>query len=150
MIRFFVIALIVLFPSGLRSEPYTPKNLPRCTVSTLKSGKTACAYTLEQVKAVYDADSRLTECVKVSELTKKKLFNTESIVSKLKKQVTLSSGSVTALEKRQKELTKLLLKTDLALQRERVKPRWGSYIAWGVTVAVSAAFAGYVIADRLR
>lgn len=150
MTHALAILSVIVIPSWAMGEPkYEPKEIPKCEVKALKDGTKGCVYTLEQVKKLYEVDAALVAAKKKIPLLEQKNKLQGSVIEKTQKQLDLSLANTKLYYDRNKKLTEQLLKTDKELQYEKAKPRWGSYISWGVAIAVTAAFGGYVLADRL-
>jgi len=142
-------ALLLLVASGAYAEPkYEPGVIPKCKVE-LCGDHRACTYDLGQVKLMYKADSELVLLRKEVPLLKDKVYLLRKSVENMTEASELQRNSKDTLSKRLSELTRQLIESDRKLQTEISKPKWGSYIAWGVAVVVTASFAGYIAADQL-
>lgn len=141
---------LAALPHAHAEPAYTPQAIPPCSKIKLNSGKTLCGYTLPEVKALYKADSELVELRQKKIVLEQKVMAQESMIEKIQRQLELGLSNVRLVTTRNGELTQQLLETDRVLQQERARPMWGSYVAWGVAVAISAAFVGYVVADRVN
>ncbi len=129
------------------SADYIPKVVPRCLVYKTKSGKEVCGYDdIEKVRALYAADTELVDFRKTKPLIDLQLrLKTEQVVD-LVVAVDAATRSGAVWEGRSMELSKQLIALDLKYQKERVKPRWGTGLSWGVAgtaVAVLLGFAGH-------
>lgn len=144
-----VLLALILFPINpvFSNPPYEPQNFPNCTKSIGVSGEIVCGYTLEKLRRVYRADVDLTKLKKEKPLLDRKIKALTKIIDKQRLQFELAQNSAELLVKRNRELTTQLLETDRALQEEKTKPNWGTYLMWGVVIALTAGFASYVIAD---
>ena len=150
-LRSFVIFTSLCLASPTRADPkYVPRIIPKCEVQALKSGETGCVYNLEQVKELYKIDSELFSLRASFELQKAKSEILSSSLTKVQEQSRLSLTNVKLFKDRNAELTTQLIESDRKLQLELARPRWGSYIAWGVAAVLAASFTGYVIADRIN
>jgi len=144
----FSLLLLLLAPRVSAEPKYEPRAVPKCKVE-LCGDHRACTYDLEQVKLLYKADSELLLLRQKIPLLVDKVFLLRSSVEHMTEAAELEKNSKDTLSKRLDQLTKQLIESDRRLQLEIAKPKWGSYIAWGVAVVVTASFAGYVIADQV-
>ena len=144
-----ILGIMLLSTPVIAQPKYVPKIIPKCIVVELKAGGKGCVYTLPQVKKLYDLDSELNALRVTDKLSQQKLKLQGSIITKMTKQLELSHKSLQTVQDRLKEMTRQLIETDRKYQLERVKPRWGSYLSWGIVVAVTAAFTSYVVADQV-
>jgi hypothetical protein len=71
-------------------------------------------------------------------------------LSELKGQVATYANSQSILVQRNGELTKQLLDLDLKYQQERVKPTWGSPLAWTIAGVSTSILAGVLIAGLVN
>ncbi len=140
---------LLLLTSRVSAEPkYEPKAIPKCQVE-LCGDHRACTYDLGQVKLIYKADSELLLLRKKIPLLEDKIYLLRSSVEHMTEAAELERNSKEELSKRLDRLTRQLIESDRRLQFELARPKWGSYIAWGVAVAVTAVLAGYVVADQI-
>lgn len=86
---------------------------------------------------------------KAAALKDQKIALQGSIIAKTISQLTFAQNNTKLVSVRNKELTTQLIETDKKLQWEIAKPKWGSYIVWGIAVALAASFSGYIIADQV-
>jgi hypothetical protein len=141
---------LLLLPSLALAEPkYTPQVIPKCEVKELNDKTKGCVYTLEQLKELFKCDSDLVKLRKTNPLQKQKIKLQQDIILSQKLQMELMLKNNKLFHNRMNSLTKLYIDTDKKLQYELVKPKWGSYISWGVAVALAASFTGYVVADQV-
>lgn len=118
---------------------YEPKIVPKCRVAPMASGETACAYTLEQVKAVLLADAELDALRKKSSEQGAQIQALRAVVVAREREVDGVQAINLRLQQRQDALTAERLQCDRDLRAEQSKPRLGSPIAWTVA-AVAVAF----------
>jgi hypothetical protein len=145
-LRGFAIFLSLCLASSALAQPkYVPEVIPKCDVRP----QIGCVYALEQVKALYKLDAEIVSLRRINGLQAQKLDIQNQLIAANKQQLDLSLKNTALFHNRMNDLTKRLLETDRLYQESRVKPVWGSYIAWGVAIAVSAALTGYVIADQV-
>lgn len=128
---------------------YVPQIVPKCTVLEIYPGVKRCVYTLDDVKALYEIDTELVKLQNISALQGQKLRLQSDIISWQQEQLKLNIENTNLFHNRMNSLTKLYVDTDKKLQIELEKPRWGHYIAWGLVVAVTTLFTGYVVADQI-
>ena len=144
-----VFAIVIGISIPVSAQPYTPANIPKCHVMELKGGGKGCVYDIDQVKLLYKADAKLTEQLALNDAKAQQIKQLETAVENLKKQVTLALENAKAFSKRIGELTKLYIDTDKKYQQCLTKPAWGSYIAWGGLILVSAGCTGYAIGTEV-
>jgi hypothetical protein len=122
--------------------------IPHCEMRQV--GNTIiCDYTIERWKLVLKAD---VELVHLRSKLKKILARS----AELSKQVEILQGQIDVhgetrkiLVEREAKLTKDLIDLDRKYQLERVKPRWGNPVAWGVAAVSVALLGGYIVNDVL-
>jgi hypothetical protein len=136
-------------PAFSNPPPPRAKNIPECELVKTKDGREMCAYTLEQWISVLKADSLISHHY--------------VMIGKLEEKVTLLEGQKIDFQKQIRALTdnnKLLIQgndklradflaLDKKYQYERVKPRWGSPVAWTVAAVSTAVLAGFVLKETL-
>jgi hypothetical protein len=71
-------------------------------------------------------------------------------LTELKKQVEIYANSQSIVVQRNSDLTKQLLDLDLKYQQERVRPSWGSPLAWTIAGVSTSILAGVLIAGVLN
>jgi len=123
---------------------YEPKIVPKCKLS----GE-LCGYTLGEWKLVLAADAEL---VSKRALLAKEKDRTAALTLQadaLKSQVGVYAGTQVVLVERNLKLTQDLIELDRKYQFERVRPRWGSPLAWTVAAVSTSVLAGFVISNAL-
>lgn len=143
--------LLALAPGLVQAdEAYVPRIVPQCTVYKTKLDLQVCGYSdVSDWKLVLEADSEL---FSLRERLKKKdeqLQNLTLQVTNLEGQVTAYVKSVDALKERNAALTKQLIDLDKDYQQERVKPRWGDPLAWGIAGVSLSVLAGVLLAQTI-
>lgn len=128
---------------------YTPQVVPKCAVLEFSSGEKRCTYTLEEVKALYKIDAEFLRIKKMLLLQSQKILLQGRIIEWQQEQLRLSAKNTALLNRRMNSLTNLYTETDKKLQLELARPKWGHYIAWGLTSAVTALLVGYIAADQI-
>lgn len=132
------------------AQPVTPENFPPCKTYVLADKTTVCGYSnVEDWKKVLKADAELTAKKKMLDLEVKhvadllvQVFNYEGQVKALQSTIQIQKDQVN-------KLITDLLKTDQLYQQERIKPRWGSAIAWTTAAVAAAVLTGFVLKDAL-
>jgi hypothetical protein len=149
-----ICALSIVFALGatpaFADEPtYEPVHLPKCTLYKTADGQEVCGYTLEQWKGALRVDAELVHCK--AELKKEKERSAYLAQQKtaLQGQVSVYADSQKTLVDRNNQLTKDLIDLDKKYQYERVKPRWGSPVAWTVAAVATSVLAGFVVHDLI-
>jgi len=124
---------------------YKPRVVPECLVYKTKTGKEVCGYaTIEEVRALYAADAELHGArAKLLNLDLKIKVQAEQVAD-LRLAVSEFRSAIEVIDARSAKLTKDLLETDLKYQKERVKPRFGNALPWGVAGVASALLVGFV------
>lgn len=110
------------------------------------TGKDVCGYeNLEDWKVVLVVDAELTTA-------RNQLKNERERIEDLVRQRELLTGQIEkyadtqlVLTRRNEKLTQDLIALDKKYQDERVKPRWGSPVAWTIAAVSTAVLAGFVI-----
>lgn len=146
---FATFTALCLVQSAKAEPKYIPKEIPRCTILEIEPGITRCTYSLEQVRSLYRADSELSKLKEETGLKNQKIILQEDIIEWQQGQLSLSAKNNVLFHERMNTLTALYIKTDKRLQQELARPRWGSYVAWGVAAAAITLFTGYVVADQI-
>ena len=146
----FVIFTSLCLAQPVKAEPaYTPQIIPRCKVLKINSSEYRCTYTLDEVRALYEADSELIKLQNISMLQGQKLLLQSDIISWQQEQLKLSAKNTALFHGRMNSLTKLYVRTDKSLQAQLAKPKWGSIVAWSLVLAIATLFTGYVVADQV-
>jgi len=136
-------------PALADDEPkYEAQLVPECKVYKA-DGKEICGYTLEEWKAVLEVDRKMVLDKKLLEDEKKRTAALGLQVDSLKEQVAIYASNQETLVDRNTQLTKDLIDTDKKYQNERVKPRWGSPLAWTVAAVSTSVLAGIVVKEVL-
>lgn len=145
-----MIFISLCLAQSARAEPkYIPKVVPRCTVVEVEPGRKLCVYSLEDVKALYGIDTEIMKLQRTTMAQGQKIILQSDIINWQQKQLELSKVNAGLFHKRMNSMTNLYIKTDKKLQNELAKPKWGSYVAWGLVAVLSSSFLGYVIADQV-
>ena len=108
-----------------------------------------CDYTIEKWKEVLKADGEL---VYLRDRVKKEQQRAAELTlqnSALQGQVDAYEDTKSVLVERNDKLVKDIIDIDKKYQLERVKPRWGSPVAWTVAATAAALLFGYVANDKL-
>jgi len=138
-------------------EPaYTPRIVPQCKIPkgpngkdiTTITGEKVCAFTLTEWGLVLEADAELYSIRILLVEEKKRTAALELQVNSFREQASVYASNQTLLVNRNTQLTNDLIDLDKKYQIERVKPRWGSPLAWTVAAVSTSVLAGFVV-DRL-
>lgn len=134
---------------GLSSlAPAIAEPLPECQVYTTAAGVEVCGFaSIEDVKAIRLAAAELQYLREQSRLLALKVAELETQTISLRVALDAQRTATEIVRRRNVELTTLAIETDRRLQLERVKPRWGTPLAWGTAAVLGAVLLG-VSADR--
>ena len=148
--------LSIAFVLGLTSSPaladpaYQPQTLPSCKVYKTPAGDVCGYLDIADWKLVLAADAELVHS-RVQLKINADLEATLTLqLTELRGQVTTYAGSQSILVQRNSDLTKQLLDLDLKYQQERVKPGWGSPLAWTIAGVSTSILAGVLISSVLN
>jgi hypothetical protein len=122
--------------------------IPHCEMRQI-GNEIICDYTIERWKEVLKAD---VELVYLRGRVKKEQQRSAELTlqnSALQGQVDAHEDTKGILVERNDKLVKDILDIDKKYQLERVKPRWGSPVAWTVAATAAALLIGYVANDKL-
>jgi hypothetical protein len=148
-----IVALSIAFALGttspaLADDVYEPQVVPACTKYTVPGVGTICGYVnVEDWKAVLEADAEL---VLRREQAKKEAARADAMdlqVRSLQAQVQTYARTQVVLVKRTEKLTVDLVALDKKYQNERVRPAWGSPVAWTLAAVTTSLLAGMLISD---
>lgn len=107
---------------------------------------TVCGYLdIEDWKAVLKADAELVHLREVAKKEVERAANLALQVNSLQSQVATYASSQALLVARTDKLTKDLIALDKKYQDERVKPTWGSPVAWTIAAVSTSILAGVLI-----
>lgn len=131
-------------------DVYQPKNFLPCKVYRLADGRDVCGFLdIGDWKKVLGADAEL-------EHVRNQLKNEQARSAALAEQKSLMLGELSAFSSSQatlvahsEKLTRDLIALDKKYQTERVKPRFGSPVAWTIAAVSTAILAGFVISSAL-
>ena len=147
-----ICVLLTVFALGATpayADDLLPKTFPSCELKKV-GGEELCAYDLDTWKLVLKSDAELVHLrIKV----KKELEKSAELalqVDALQSQVDKLSATKDLLVERNDKLVKDIIKIDKKYQDERVKPQWGSPVAWTVAAVAAAVLGGFVINDALN
>lgn len=151
-----IYALSIAFALGVTStpvfadDPYQPQVVPPCKVYKTTAGDLCGYLNIEDWKLVLKADAELVHLrIQLrSEAERAALLTLQ--LTELKGQVATYANSQSILVQRNGDLTKQLLDLDLKYQQERVKPTWGSPIAWTIAAVSTSILAGVLVAGVLN
>lgn len=131
-------------------EVYQPQVVPACKVHKTPEGEVCGYLDIEDWKRVLVVDAEVVSArIQLkNELAKLAAMTTQ--LTELHGQVDIYASSQALLVQRNSALTTQLLALDWKYQQERVKPRWGSPVAWTLAAVTTSILAGVVIADLLN
>ena len=143
------IALILGTTPAFAEPKYEAKLIPKCKVYKTADSGEICGYTLDEWQGVLRVDAEFV-------VTKYKLKKEEERSANLTAQVETLHGQVGVYAETQKilvarsdKLTVDLIALDKKYQNERVKPRWGSPVAWSLAAVSTAVLAGFLVRPLL-
>jgi hypothetical protein len=120
--------------------------IPHCDLKQV-GNEMLCTYSLEKWKLVLKADVELVSKRKLLAKEKERSAALTLQVDGLKSQVGVYANSQKLLVERNNKLTQDLIDLDKKYQNERVKPRWGSPLAWTVAAVSTSVLAGFILKD---
>jgi len=127
------------------ADPIEPKIVPKCSLVKAADGSEVCAYTLEEWKLVLKADAELFSNRTLLAKEKERTTSLTLQVNDLKSQVGVCLDSQKLLIERDNKLTQDLIDLDWKYQKERVKPKWGSPLAWSLAAVSTSILAGFLV-----
>ena len=151
-----ICALLIAFALGVMSTPafaddvYTPKVVPQCKVYKTAAGDVCGYLNIEDWKLVLKADAELVHDREQLKNEGERATALTLQLTELKGQVATYANSQSILVQQSVALTKQLLDLDLKYQQERVKPSWGSPLAWTIAGVSTSILAGVLIASVLN
>jgi len=143
------IAFVLGATPALADPPVELKVLPKCNLHWIHGGMQGCVYTLAQWKLVLKADAELFSKRILLDKEKERSAILEEQKIDLHKQVKLYTTNQDLLLVRNNKLTQDLIDLDKKYQNERVKPRWGSPIAWTVAAVSTGLLVGLLVEKSL-
>lgn len=127
------------------ADDYEPKTFPNCHIY-LVNGKTVCGYAdINDWKLVLKSDAELVFLRNKVRFMEEYQSNLEAQLRSSGRQLELASQQAILLAGETDRLTEELVALDKKYQDERVKPRWGSWLAWSVAGVSTAALAGILL-----
>jgi hypothetical protein len=147
-----ILLLSLAFALGTTSvataDDLTPRNLPDCTKYTVPGVGTVCGYSgLEDWKAVLRADAELTHLRELATAAAAEAQAQRDRADALAAALAVREDGVRRLTVQLNRERDALAERDRLYQRERARPRWGTWISWGVA-AVAVGVAGGIYATR--
>lgn len=131
--------------------PYTPKNFSSCKVFKTSAGKEVCGFeNIDDWKLILTADADL---VYVREQLKNEQLRTINLSEQktlLQAQVDAANANQKLLVEQNSKLTNDLIGLDKKYQDERVKPTWGSPVAWTIAGVSTSVLVGFVLYSLLN
>ena len=153
-----ICALSIAFALGVTSipafaddtAPYQPQVVPPCKVYKTTVGDVCGYLNIEDWKLVLKADAELVHLKIQLRNDGERAALLVLQLAELRKQVETYANSQSILVQRNSDLTKQLLDLDLKYQQERVRPSWGSPLAWTIAGVSTSILAGVLIAGVLN
>lgn len=143
--------LSIAFVLGVTSIParaddvYQPKNFPTCKVYKVVGIGEVCGFLdIEDWKKVLAADAELVHAREKLKNEESKVLNLAELNKLLHVEVDAYAASQKLLVERNSKLTQDLIDLDKKYQGERVKPRFGSPVAWTIAGVSAAILVGFV------
>lgn len=136
-------------PAFSNPPPPRAKNIPECELVKTTDGREMCAYTLEQWISVLKADSLISHHYVMLGKLEEKVAILEGQKIDFQKQISALTANNKLLITSNDKLRTDLIETDRKYQNERVRPRWGSPLAWTVAAVSTAVLAGFVLEKAL-
>lgn len=144
------VALTLASRRAQADDEYQPKIIPQCTIYDVPKFGLVCGYLeVSDWKLVLSADSELVHDREQLTLEQTQSHDLTLQVEALKGQVAVFKDTQTMLVQQNHKLTQDLIDLDEKYQLERVKPTWGSPIAWSVAAAAVLVLGGVLVADHL-
>lgn len=135
----------LLLATPAQAQDYEPKTLPQCHIYFI-DGKSICGYAdVEDWKLVLKSDAELVHLRNKVRFMEEFQSNQEGQLQSLNRQLDLSAEQAAVLGAENTQLTKDLIALDKKYQDERVKPQWGSTVAWSIAGISTAALAGILL-----
>ncbi len=147
-----LLGLIFLAASSAHADPpvYRPAVIPECKVYTLKDGREVCGWlTEDEVKTAYRADAELVQCREQLDTHSERIESLNLQLGATTTALIAERRSTEVLKERNTELTADLIEMNRKYENERVKPRWGSPIAWTTAAILGAGLLGFIGNDLL-
>jgi hypothetical protein len=135
---------------ALAEDVYTPKAVPSCKVYKTTAGDVCGFLNIEDWKTILKVDAELVHLREKLRIEEARSASLTLQLTELRGQVATYANSQSILVQRSSELTKQLLDLDLKYQQERVKPSWGSPLAWTIAGVSTSILAGVLISNVLN
>lgn len=130
-------------------DVYKPQIVPTCKVYKTSAGDVCGFLDIEDWKSILKADAELVHS-RIQLKNEGDRFATLTLqLTELKGQVDVYANSQSILVQRNTDLSKQLIDLDLKYQQERVKPSWGSPIAWTIAGVSTSILVGFIAARYL-
>lgn len=134
-------------PAFSNPPPPTAQNIPECELIKTTDGREMCAYELEDWVSVLKADALITHQQIMMGKQEERIEILEEMRIDFKVQIAASAANQGLLITRSDKLTQDLIDLDKKYQNERVRPRWGSPLAWTVAAVSTSVLVGFVVRD---
>jgi len=126
------------------ADGYEPKIVPKC-----KLAGDFCGYTLGEWKLVLKVDAELVSARVQLKLQDQKVTLLEEQKKDLLRQAEAISASNDLLIASNDKLRTDLIALDKKYQDERVRPRWGSPLAWTAAAVSTSVLAGFLVSELI-
>jgi len=136
-------------PAFANPPPPRAKNIPECKLVTTKDGRELCAYELDEWVAVLKADALISHQYVILGKLEERVEILEEQKIDFQKQIAALTSNEALLIERNNKITQDLIDLDKKYQEERVRPRWGSPLAWTAAAVSTAVLAGFLIRDAV-
>jgi hypothetical protein len=131
-------------------QPYKPAIVPECKSFIVPGVGEVCGFLdVEDWKKVLKADAELVHSRGRLKKEEARAANLMAQVKSLRDQVAVYAETQHALVAQNDKLTKDLIDLDKKYQDERVRPRWGSPVAWTIAAVSTSILAGVLIEGLL-
>lgn len=132
--------------SGDDAEPYQPVHLPSCEVFRVPGVGDVCGYRdVASWRAVLRVDADLTEARAVAAAAAARADAETERAAALAAALKIREGSVANLQRSLAAERAALKERDRQYQHEIHRPRWGTWLAWGVAVAATGVAIGVTV-----
>jgi hypothetical protein len=150
LIAFVLGVMFLLGTTSVRAdefpENYQPQILPHCQMYNLPGGEVVCGYeSITQWKLVLKADAELLFLRAKVRLLENLQIQLKQQLGAIRGQQVIAANEADMFQKENDRLTKELIALDKKYQEERVKPQWGSPVAWSIAGVSTAILLGVMI-----
>ena len=127
-------------------EPYQPVHLPACEVFELADGRKVCGYTdIADWRAVLRVDAEVTQLRALVATDVVQLGAAREQVALLEHALAVRESGLDACQRSLAGERVALKERDRLYQRERARPRWGTWLSWGAATVAGGVALGLVL-----